>query len=468
MTIKKLCYYIISIIACLFSRFSFSESDVDLANKIISSSQVVHEIKESVSPDNNVSFYVDGLTVKLTQKSVNNCDVINTSVIKLNDGSVISGTSSIPRTSVVLDKEGELLSVSLESPKNINRKIFDIISHVNELHIYNLDDENFSVHLEQFIYLTYFYISRSNIKELIFPKSGVLKEVGISTSDIFSISGLDNQMGLYKMIMDSNIKSGYDTIYNLENLECLSLALNEKIFNFGRLENLKKLDVYSPKFEDIKEIFNLKKLKNLSLWYLKDIRIQGVEFPQSIDNLSISASDNKAVPDVRGLKNLKALRFSNIINYHKLRIGYLPSLTKLNVKNSQLDELSGIGQFNNLEFLDIERNNVSDVYEISKLKNLKVFKARDNNIKDVTPLFELKNLERVELRKNKIETVVPMGVGSSIKYIDYSRNPVKNVDLESLVDYPYVSIILLDTPYLNNASQEEINKITNLRLKGHF
>ncbi len=79
-----------------------------------------------------------------------------------------------------------------------------------------------------------------------------------------------------------------------------------------------------------------------------------------------------------------------------------------------------------------------------------------------------KVLVSVELRKNKIETVVPMGMGSSIKFIDYSRNPVKNVDLESLADYPYVSIILLDTPYLNNASREERTKLRNLRLKGHF
>ncbi len=468
MIIKKIFYYFIAIIAFFFSWFSFAESDIDLANKIISSSQVVNDIKESVSPENNVSFYVDGLTATLVSNPDNVCAVISHDVIKLNDGSVISGTSSITRTSVVLDKQGNLLSVSLESPKVISKSLFDSIYNVRKLYLFNVEQPEFTINLENFSYLENIYMLTSDVKSIVFPRKGKLRELGVRSSSVYSLSNLEYQTYLYKLIMDSDIKYGYGAISNLENVECLSLALNEEILNFGRLKNLKKLDIYSPKFEDIKEIFNLKKLKNLSLWYLNDIRIQGVEFPQSIDNLSISASNNKAVPDVRGLKNLKTLRFSNIKNYHKLRVGNLPSLTKLNVKNSQLDDLSGIGQFRKLEYLDVERNSVSDISSLSNVKKLKEFHAQYNKIKDITPLFRLENLQEVDVAENKIESVFPMGRESKIKHIDYSYNPIKEVDLQSLADYPYVTFILAGTPYFENASREERTKLRNLRLKGHF
>ncbi len=168
MILKKFSYYAISMIACLFSWFSLADSDVDLANKIISRSQVAHKIKESISSDNNVSFYVDGLTANLISNPDNDCSIISHDIIKLNDGSVISGTSSISRTSVVLDKKGSLLLVSIESPKVISRSLFDSIHNVKKLYLFNVEKPEFTINLEGFSYLENIYMLTSDVKSIFF------------------------------------------------------------------------------------------------------------------------------------------------------------------------------------------------------------------------------------------------------------------------------------------------------------
>jgi len=86
-----------------------------------------------------------------------------------------------------------------------------------------------------------------------------------------------------------------------------------------------------------------------------------------------------------------------------IKNGEIPdTVTKLDLSNNEITDLSSLSELKNLEWLNLADNKITDLTPLSGLKFLGFLDLRNNNISDLTPLFGLKNLWGVELDGNNL------------------------------------------------------------------
>lgn len=76
---------------------------------------------------------------------------------------------------------------------------------------------------------------------------------------------------------------------------------------------------------------------------------------------------------------------------------------KITIENG-FNNLMLIRDFPNLEELEIKKSEISDITPISELQNLRKISINNSNIKDITPIKKLYNLKSINFSGNKIES----------------------------------------------------------------
>ena len=76
-------------------------------------------------------------------------------------------------------------------------------------------------------------------------------------------------------------------------------------------------------------------------------------------------------------------------------------ITRLELDNLSIYDISGIEQLPNLNNLRLPNNNITDISPLKNVKKLKKLKLNNNNIRDLSPLYELK-LEKIDVFGNNI------------------------------------------------------------------
>ena len=76
-------------------------------------------------------------------------------------------------------------------------------------------------------------------------------------------------------------------------------------------------------------------------------------------------------------------------------------ITRLELENLSIYDLTGIDQLPNLTNLRLQNNNITDISPLKNAKKLKKLKLNNNNIRDLSPLYELK-LEKIDVFGNNI------------------------------------------------------------------
>jgi beta-glucanase (GH16 family) len=84
----------------------------------------------------------------------------------------------------------------------------------------------------------------------------------------------------------------------------------------------------------------------------------------------------------------------------------LEKLTDLNLDNSNITDLTGIGAAKNLQNLSLNHNSISNVSPLSGLASLKTLSLKENAIADISPLAGLTSLTSLHLEDQRI-TVKP-------------------------------------------------------------
>ncbi|MCH2325231.1 MAG: hypothetical protein MK317_11200 [Pseudomonadales bacterium] len=101
--------------------------------------------------------------------------------------------------------------------------------------------------------------------------------------------------------------------------------------------------------------------------------------------------DEVADADLQGCINL-ALQQQNLSSPDEL--------TVLSCANSEISDLTNIGELISLRFLDIGNNNVSNITPLEDLPLLSGINLINNQITDLGPLFNIPNLSSVNLTGN--------------------------------------------------------------------
>ncbi len=128
--------------------------------------------------------------------------------------------------------------------------------------------------------------------------------------------------------------------------------------------------------------------------------------------------------------------------------------------------LSGLEGLDCLTHLDLRWTNIADVSALSKLKNLETLELRDNKIKDITPLFELKKLKTLYVEDNELNNLEGIENLQNLETLWVGSNQINNIEpLKNLNNLKSLSLtnmkndkrekIKINTSPLKNLSQLE-------------
>ena len=139
-----------------------------------------------------------------------------------------------------------------------------------------------------------------------------------------------------------------------------------------------------------------------------------------------------------------------------LTLEKLQHLTKLNVLDSQISDLTGLEFAINLSVLNLSGNEISDLTPLSSLSMLVWLDLPKNKIVDVTPLFGLKRLEVLKLWHNQIIDITPLAGLTNLRVLELANNQIEDfsplselTNLEVLTVQRNVSVDISAIPTTN-------------------
>lgn len=208
-----------------------------------------------------------------------------------------------------------------------------------------------------------------DLTELDLSRNGItdLDELGFN-----SLAGLS----IKKLYLGENRIEDLTPLSALKSLEVLDLR-NNLIMDVSPLETLTSLTELNLRDNDVTTLDPLSGLQEL-------------EYLNIHSNLDISS----ALP-LKGLNNLKTLIMENVQLGENVRIlSNMEHLTRLNIANSEVSDISPLRQLTRLTSLNLRDNDVTDLSPLSRLTHLVYLNLYSNaNVQSVLPLENLTNLE---------------------------------------------------------------------------
>lgn len=204
------------------------------------------------------------------------------------------------------------------------------------------------------------------------------------------------------------------------------------------------VDVMSDRVTDVSPIFQMKRLKTVSL-YTK-AKVAG-DFTQ-LTHLQRVGLGWRSV--FQSLYHLDTLRRINIIGYPEedlTRWAYNTQLERLKLQSRRLECLRGIERFPNIRQLHLygcrKLQSLDEIGASSSIQELAI--SHCANIRDWSPISRLSNLRVLEIEDcHDIDSVMPFARCRQLERLQISRNTtILNGDLSSLKALPNLRTVLL-------------------------
>ncbi len=197
----------------------------------------------------------------------------------------------------------------------------------------------------------------------------------------------------------------------LVNVDWLGLEENE-ITDLSPLAGLVKLNgigISRNPISDVSPLASLISLERIDAWrtpisdFSPLVRLPRLSWIEYGDDRLVSA-----LPSLKGLKRLTRLEINNCGISDLSGLAELTQLEWLTLINNQISDISPLSNLTRLEHLNLDANVISDVSPLAKLTRLEILYLENNQISDVSPLAGLTNLERLDLRNNAISDFSPL------------------------------------------------------------
>ncbi|WP_061316289.1 leucine-rich repeat domain-containing protein [Clostridium botulinum] len=256
--------------------------------------------------------------------------------------------------------------------------------------------------------------------------------------------------------LNNNISGIKDKVYIKDSkgnkLDCnVKIKPNEKI-----LEVLPPKDGYKEKenyYLYIDKSIPSDKNKNLKETVKMNFYIDGyIEFEdKNLEEEVRKVANPKDRPkgpltymDVSGIKELNV----HNKNIKSLKgIEYLKNITKLDISDNNIKDISYLKGLNRLELLNLYNNNIEYISPINNMKKLKDINLSKNNVKDISYLKDL-NLHHLDLRDNKIENIEVLRNKISLQHLYLANNSIK--DFSPISNLKNLQILYLSHNYSSN------------------
>ena len=105
----------------------------------------------------------------------------------------------------------------------------------------------------------------------------------------------------------------------------------------------------------------------------------------------------------------------------------MENLTRLEAKNANISDLTGLEYATNLTFLWLENNEISDISPVTGLNKLTRLDFGNNNISDISPVTGLNNLTSLWLWENSISDISPVTGLTNLTRLGLWNNSIADI-----------------------------------------
>lgn len=344
-----------------------------------------------------------------------------------------------------------------------------------------------------------------------------LTNINLGGNQIVDISPLANLVNLTGISFWNNPIEDITPLTNLVNLTSLNLANNQitDISPVTHLVNLKTLDFYDNDIVDLHPLANLIQLTKLRLTYNRIVDISPLANLTLLEELWIDGNSITDVSPLASLKNLMDLRlagnsitdFSPLfelnlkdidIDIHKLQESasvdvkiadpnleraireelslpvetsltqlVMNQLTRLDARDKQITDLTGLEHATNLTSLVLSENEIRDLNPLAGLINLEALYIWDSLISEMTPLENLDQLKVLNLAGGQISDLTPLANLTQLKTLHLQHNQISDITpLSNLTQLTHLTLtgnkIVNVRPLANLTRLEELKILHNL------
>ena len=141
----------------------------------------------------------------------------------------------------------------------------------------------------------------------------------------------------------------------------------------------------------------------------------------------------------------------------------MTTLTRLEAKNANISDLTGLEGATNLKSLRLGGNSISDIAPVTGLTNLKVLSLWANSISDISPVEALTNLTELNLSGNLISDISPVADLNQLTWLHLQSNRIS--DIAALASLTNLTALRLDRNSISDISVlSRLIQLTELRL----
>ena len=267
--------------------------------------------------------------------------------------------------------------------KNINLEILDCnntgiselnISNNGSLHTLSANDNS----LTEIDFFNSFNLLKLFIKNNNF--------ITLSLESLYTINTLDCSFNQLEVLSLDNSSNLTNLICNNNNIKELYLGNTTNLVEIIANDNkLVALDIKNGSEEGNQAIqsFNIINNENLCCVQVNDVAFANENFtnkdPQTVFSENCGFFDMTPIPDDNFENALIALKIDDFKD-NQVRTINIKGLKSLDVKNSSIDDLTGIQDFLSLEDLNVSNNSLDNTVNLQALSNLKVLRIFGNQI----------------------------------------------------------------------------------------
>lgn len=181
--------------------------------------------------------------------------------------------------------------------------------------------------------------------------------------------------------------------------------------------------------EQIEKKLDIKLKKNVSLH--KSARGYNIDAESRVTAINLYGCNlhhlNQIINSLSRLKNLTKLNIGNNTICDLSPLLCLKNLTELYISDNRVSDLSPLSSLKNLAILYISGNQVSELDSLSCLDNLTLLDISRNHVSDLHPLFNLKKLVKLHIAYNRVSELGSLSGLTNLKTLNILGNQVSKL-----------------------------------------
>lgn len=266
-----------------------------------------------------------------------------------------------------------------------------------------------------------------------------------------------------------DIRSGrLSDIGRLTELTSLKLADNEitELEFLTPLQKLVSLDLSNNQISDITPLAQLKKLRTLHLDN-NDIKDFSPLYDLSeltmltIGGIEVSQSQIKELKTrLPGCLIYSDEANTDIVEVHLGGKTFKSDVTKLDLSDCSITDLSALSVCTSLEELRLSGNYIRDISPLLDIPKLRVLDLSNNMISDIRPLMSMTTLEHLNLAGNKISSITALSQLKQLKELVLNGNDIDGT--QNLAKLSALKILGLKETGISDADLEKLYNLKNL------